>query len=186
MNYPSFGDSIDDTAHFIIGVNKLATRVHYPVVVLPPPLSTSWGLAQFIHLPFNRCEFLLSPLRHDAAFTDFAVTSHTSIPTVAIGNSTQSKRIYNLVRHHDYAAMSAGSGVYSLDGLCPPLESPNQNAFWSSFGIEFSLNGAGFIRQISTFEHMRCFQLSDDITHALLYPANYSLCNSGIPAWTSY
>ena len=76
--------------------------------------------------------------------------------------------------------------MYSLDGLCPPLEAPNQNAFRSSFGIEFNLNDAGFIHQVSPFEHMRCFQLCDDITHALSHPANYSLCDSGIPAWTSF
>ena len=97
VKYPSFGNSIDDRAHFIIDVNKLVTRVHHPVVVPTPPLSTSQGLAHFIHPPFNRHKFSVSPSRHDAAFADFVASSHTPISTVAIGNSTQSKRIYNLV-----------------------------------------------------------------------------------------
>ena len=61
IDYPTFGGDVDDNAHFIISINKLATRVHHPVVVPHPPLNLPRQLADFIHLPFNHREFSLAP-----------------------------------------------------------------------------------------------------------------------------
>ena len=87
-------------------------------------------------------------------------------------------------RHMDEISITAGSGIYDGDGLCPPFSSPNTNMFASTFGIEFVHKSNTFVRPFSTYEYARCFRLDGDLTYALSHAANFSLLHTGVPSRT--
>ena len=95
-----------------------------------------------------------------------------------------SKRIYNLHRQFDNTAITAGSGAYEVDGLCPLFSSTNPNMFAATFGIECETSGTTFVRPISSYEYTKCFRLTNDLTYSLSHPENFGLLTSGIPAKT--
>ena len=69
---------------------------------------------------------------------------------------TVSKTIYNLHRVGDNNSVTAGTGIYSLEGICPPLCSPSQNIFGCVFDIEIDIDECTIIRQFSAFEMVSC------------------------------
>ena len=101
----------------------------------------------------------------------------------------RAKRVCSIYRKSDDTNISAGAGVYDLDGLCPPFFPSNSNAFGSTFGIEFEGEEAGkptqFVRPFSAFEVVSCFRLEENLTHSLSHASNFSLLECGIPSATS-
>ena len=85
----------------------------------------------------------------------------------------------------DDKGISAGSGVYCVSGLCPPFCASNNNAFASTFGIEFEADGSKYVRPISAYEVASCFILDKDVTYSLSHPENFCLVDCGIPRSTS-
>jgi len=139
IDYAAFGDSVCDSALFIIGVNRSSTAIHQAITVPHPPAQSPQVLAEFLYAPFNRQELSVSPSRHDPEFAGFPATATLPIATDASLRTVHAKRIYNIRRTSDTSGITAGSGVYSVDGICPPFSPPNPNLFGSSFGIEFSV-----------------------------------------------
>ena len=139
IDFASFGDSVCDSASFVIGINRSSTAVHQPVVIPHPPVQTPKVISDFVYTPFNRKELSVAPSCYDPEFAGFPATATLPIATDATLRAIHSKRLYNIRRSGDDSGITAGSGVYSVDGICPPFTPLNPNIFGSSFGIEFSI-----------------------------------------------
>ena len=114
------------------------------------------------------------------------MTVSMPIPELDQQRSICSKRIYNLHRCSDGVSITAGYGVYSLDGLCPTFASPNQNMFCNLFGIEFAVGDDNFVRPISPYEFASAFNLGNEMTSHLSHPRNHFLLDCGIPGCSSF
>merc|ERR1712051_149585 len=107
---------------------------------------------------------------------------------VATNTNTKDQRakcIYQLHRPMDDKGISAGSGVFCNSGLCPPFCASNNNAFASTFGIEFDTEEGKYVRPISAYEVASCFRLDRDVTYSLSHPENFCLIDCGLPRSTS-
>ena len=62
--YPDVGDSVADSAAFMLGVHKAATGNHVPIRVAMPPSVCPDPLASFIYKPFNSKEYAVSLARY--------------------------------------------------------------------------------------------------------------------------
>jgi len=142
-------------------------------------------LAAFIHAPFNVVTYATSKGRLEADFSDGGF-SH-SLPGAGSSSDHQYRpiRLYNIHRAMDNRNVEAGSGVYDLDGLCPPLTCPTSNTFCDKFGVEFTVESSTYVRPISPYEFVKCFRLSSDLTYSLSQPANFSLLDCGVPYKTA-
>ena len=82
-----------------------------------------------------------------------------------------------------------GLEVLSVNGLCPAFNAcPNSNIFQTYFGIEFNYEGHSYIRTISSYEFVRCFNFIDQLTYRLSQPPHkfcVDRCDSqnGEPWW---
>ena len=78
------------------------------------------------------------------------------------------------------------SEVLSVDGLCPAFNAcPNSNIFQTYFGIEFNYEGHSYIRAISSYEFVRCFNFIDQLTYRLSQPPHKFCVDTAMPARTS-
>ncbi len=96
-----------------------------------------------------------------------------------------------LVRYHLHcpntnALVILGSEVISIDGLCPVFNvSPNPNIFQNYFGIEFHHKDHGYVRAISSYEFIQCFEFIDRITYCLSHPTYKFALDAVMPSRTS-
>ena len=81
--------------------------------------------------------------------------------------------------------LTAGSGVYDTDCICPPFAPDNTHLFANTFGIEFDDGSDCLVWHVSAFEFVLDFGLDKEIIYSLSHPANFSLVDSGIPQRTS-
>jgi hypothetical protein len=130
---------------------------------------------------------------NDASFNNHAVNgsslpplsatipSHSQLASVPTGV----KVLYYLHRP-DHPSSLIGSGVISMDGLCPPFV-PNKtpNLFGHHYGIEFFHDGHTYFRPISPFEFVSCHQLGAEITYKLSHPSNTFCLDAAVPGLTS-
>jgi hypothetical protein len=59
------------------------------------------------------------------------------------------------------------------------------NVFGRLFGIEFKADDDTFVRLLSLFKFVRCFNLTDNLTYKLSHTSNESFNHAAIPAFTS-
>lgn len=59
------------------------------------------------------------------------------------------------------------------------------NVFGRLFGIEFKADDDTFVRPLSLFEFVCCFNLTDDLTYKLSHTSSESFNDAAIPAFTS-
>ena len=85
----------------------------------------------------------------------------------------------------DNNEITAGSGVYNTDCLCPTFGPDNPNLFSNTFGIEFEDDNDHLVWPMSAFEFVSAFGLDKEMTYSLSHPANFSLMDSGVPQRTS-
>ena len=138
--YPNFWDSIADSSMFIIGIQRTYSYNRVIVVCLTPPDISGRTLGEFVYLPFNKHEVSVSPARTDGGFRDSYMVGSNPYSEAAAKRHTVSKRIYNLHRVIDNHSVIAGTSVYFLEGICPPLCLLDQNIFGCVFGIEFEVD----------------------------------------------
>jgi hypothetical protein len=128
----------------------------------------------------------ISLARDDADFNK--QDSRLKVSTPKLGKNTTSGPIikYYIHRPDSDDTLSVGSEVLSIDGLCPAFNAcPNSNIFQTYFGIEFIHEGHTYIRAISSFEFVCCFNFIDQLTYRLSQPP-YKFCvDSAMPACTS-
>ena len=107
--------------------------------------------------------------------------SSDPVPEPTPTHISRAQRSYNLNRPLDNPEITAGSGVYSTDGLCPTFAPNNPNLFSNTFGIEFDLDTEWLVRALSAYEFVSAFGLDKEITYSLSHPTNFLLTDSGIP-----
>jgi hypothetical protein len=96
--YPNFGDSVADSAMFIIGVQRACSSSKAPIVCPTPPAVAGKKLGDFAYLPFNLREMCVSPASTDASFSQSGMVASDPCSEAAAKGRTVSKRIYNLHR----------------------------------------------------------------------------------------
>ena len=168
-----------------MGVHKDYRKCITPAMAPVPPTIPPKPLVNYIYQPFNKREFATSPSRDHDTFKQSGMIASDPLPSgqhTAIG---QSIPLYNLHRLSDNISVTAGSTVYSTDGLCPAHPSANNNLFGLTFGIEFACDTETLVRQYSTFEFASAYQLYRDMTYEHSHPANFPLLACGVPAHTS-
>lgn len=185
LYYPDFGDSIADSSTFLFGVHRSTSESRAAVQLPTPPAAEPKKLADFVYPPFNQLPMCVSPARTETGFADQQL--HASDPIVAETHlrTSRARRIYNLHRPGDNASITAGAGVYSLDGLCPPFSSPNANIFGSTFGIEVSVGDSQMVRPISSYEVASTYRLDRNLTYKIAHPDNFLLIDCGVPGRVS-
>ena len=187
--FPDYGDSIASYTFVVFGVHKSSDTVVEPIALRPPPQITPAPLASFLWRPFNSREMAVSFARDDILFDREPLRVCVSNPIPLPGPVTYQHKaecLYYLHRLTDDAALAAGSGVYSVDHLCPPFyASDSTNLFTNYFGIEFPDDGNRLVRPISPFEFTSCFNLLDAFTYRLSQPEFKMYGDAGIPSSTS-
>ena len=187
--YYDFGDSIDGSSRFILGVHSHTQRNATKLFVPAPPHCVPLKLADFIYTDFNRPEYVVAYGQSAPAFSTEANSFRADEPIQL--PSQQSTCLYNLVKKTDHSGFTNGCGVYSLSGIGPPLHPNNKNVFGRLFGIEFSYAFQAHqppmtvVRPISNFEYACLFCLPPEITTKMSEPQCLPLLDGGIPALTS-
>ena len=64
----------------------------------------------------------------------------------------------NLIQKKQSIPTLAGTHIYNVDNLAPPLDPVNFNVFGRLFGVSFITDDVTYIRSISPFEYVRCYQ----------------------------
>ena len=73
-----------------------------------------------------------------------------------------------------------------MDNLAPPLDPVNFNVFGRLFGVSFIADDVSYIRSISPFEYVRCYQLDDNLTKIISEEKQYlDLLHNGVPGFSS-
>ena len=137
-NFPEFGDSIDSSATFMLGIHSNTQQV--PVAIrfqLPPPV-TPLNIDSFLVGYFNKAPWVVSWAKDSPLFTDDTNHFRAVVPT-QVGKNF-SLCLYHLAKNNDNSNIMCGTGVCHTDGLAPPLAEKNNNVFHRSFGI--LLNGS--------------------------------------------
>jgi hypothetical protein len=187
--FADYGDSIDDRAHIILGVHSLCDSNVKPMHLPIPPSTTIAPLGSFLwEEPFNCRTYAVSLSRHSSNFGKESegfgdlVASEPKQPIDPNSNAS-SRVLYCLHQRDADTSIHHGSAVYSLNHLCPRYDaSSSGNIFKQLFGIEFRCDDDVFVRPISPFEFVRCFDLRDDITYKLSQPTYHPLLSGAIPS----
>ena len=194
ISYAAYGDSVAGTCRLIVGVHSNTERDCTSLEFKMPPTHLSRRLGHYLWAPFNRPKMAVSYSMNDASFNNHAVNdsglpplsatilSHSQLASVPTGV----KVLYSL-HQPDHPFSLIGSGVISMDGLCPPFvpdETPN--LFGHHYGIEFFHDGHTYVRPISPFEFVSCHQLGDEITYKLSHPSNTFCLDAAVPGLTSH
>ena len=182
--FPDIGDCVDDRDTFGIGVHRLSMPKCEPIACPTPPCSDA-KIADFLYKPFDKEELSVCPGKDSPIFQSTGFTSLKPLVQAAPSRRQSVVCLYNVHRVSDDPSVSAGTGVFSVDGLCPPLDHPSCNIFDRSFGIEFQTPQRSFVQGILHFEYASCFQIERNIRHGLSHPTNFTLLDCGVPASTS-
>ena len=93
----------------------------------------------------------------------------------------RAKRSYSSHWPLDNKELTAGSGVYDTDCICPPSAPDNTNLFANTFGIEFDDGSDSLVWPVSAFGFVSAFGLDREIIYSLYHPANFSHIDSNNP-----
>ena len=163
VNFPDFGDCISDRAKLLLGFCKSSSHNHRLIQSPTPPPRSDNNIAYFLYSLFSCPELCVSPIKTDRTFRSSGLTYFELLAKVSPCGASRSKRIYNVHHQNDSHDVKADTGIYSLDGLCPPYWPPNYDMFGSTFGIETAFYSEEFIRQFLPYEMVSCFQMTTDI-----------------------
>ena len=146
------GDSVADHSTMFVGVHKGCGEVTKPIKIAFAPLTAPRPMASFLYPPFNKRTHAVSLSRHHMDFGNSGCTASVATVSATPTNLHRAKRIYQLHRHGDNTDISAGAGIYDVDGLCPPFCAPDSNLFASTFGVEFTQDSHALVRPISPYD----------------------------------
>ena len=94
--------------------------------------------------------------------------------------------LYYLHRPDHNPSLVIGTGVFSVDGLCPPFApDKNPNLFGHHCGIEFFRDDHTYVWPISLLEFVSCHKLGNEITYKLLHPSNTFCQDAAVSDLTS-
>ena len=184
--YPDLGDTIAGSCRLIIAIHSSCTSTVNPLLLKRPPSVPTRPLGEFIWEPFNRPEHAISLARDDADFNKQDSRLKISNPKLAQNTDRSVIIKYSIHRPDSDDTVLVGSEVLSVDGLCPAFNAcPNSNIFQTYFGIEFNYEGHSYIRTISSYEFVRCFNFIDQLTYRLSQPPHKFCVDAAMPARTS-
>jgi hypothetical protein len=162
FHFPSFNDSIDDSALFLIAINsnQVGPQFHHKIIIQTPPQTQDVNLRHHILEEYNleRYAFLECPeLIEEPLVND---TFQLSPTKAAETHNRQKARITHYLRYTLNTSSSIiGTKICDTNYPCIPLEDNNINPFKNLFGIRFQDNNKTWIRSISHFELASCFGL---------------------------
>jgi hypothetical protein len=188
--FPDFGDSVAGSCRVLVGVHTETDSAVEPILIPAPPPRSPTPLSRYLWAPFNKLQYAVSFSPSSDKFND--VDSFTQMSkSVPKPGDTPSHDHHPHIEYCLHAkdadpSIQYGSEVMSVHHLCPPFNSVrNQNLFNHHFGIEFSIDDEKYVRAISPFEFVRCFNLPDDLTYKLSHESNRFCMDGAIPSFTS-
>jgi hypothetical protein len=186
IDFPTFGDSIDDRCSVIMGVHRSTQANVAPLLVVTPPSSPPKAISDFVFDKFNESCYAVSFSRK---YIDQHPTGNLkivdSMPTPPPRSSRHSRRLYDLVPSVDIVHTTLGTGVYDTNYLLPPLSKANDSIFGQLFGIEFDTLETTLVRPISPYEMVRGFGFPDTAAQKLALRSNLHLLTGAIPILSS-
>jgi hypothetical protein len=168
--YPEIGDSIVNSCRIIIAIHSSSAPVVEPIVLKTPPAVQPRLIASYLWEPFNWLEHSLCFGCDDSDFNkDEASRMMVSTPKPAeAGGTTPTTILYHLHCADADATILASSSVLLQSSLCPPFKAcPTRNLFQQFFRIKFHFDSHTYVRTISTFEFVCCFNLVENIQYHL-------------------
>ena len=108
-------------------------------------------------------------LRTWLRFVTSGLISSNPLGEVSHLGKTRSKQLYNVHRQQDSHDITPGTGVYLLDGICPPYGPQNYNNFGSAFGIKTDFSNKEFIEQFLRYEMVSCFMMSNNMSFTVAH-----------------
>ncbi|KAL3787769.1 LOW QUALITY PROTEIN: hypothetical protein HJC23_009820, partial [Cyclotella cryptica] len=186
LQFPTFGDSIDDTATALLGVHRSTQSSVDALYINTPPQARCRTIHDLIHTPFNESTYAVSFARShmNRMSANDTLVAIDPVPVPPPTSRYHSTRLYNLLPVKCEHDTTIGAGVFDTSHLFPPLDPQNDNLFGQSFGIEFDCMDARLVRPISPYEFAKGFGYSDQLTRKLAERSYYLLLD-GIPALTS-
>ena len=193
VHYPNYGDSVCDRCTVITGFHDSTASTVAAMNAPTPPNTYPKPLSHFLWAPFDRRDMAMSYGKDDELFNKDRLTDNEELLRVVEPKPADSSATGRFIRILYFLQLREsgpptldGSSVLSTEGLCPPLGSDgNSNLFGRLFGIQFHAEGHTYVRALSSFEFVRSFRLSDDLTYRLSHPTNLATMDAAIPGMTS-
>jgi hypothetical protein len=182
------GDSIANSCTIITAIHFSLAHVVEPLELKTPPAVTPWPIAANIWEPFNRPKHSVCYACEDTNFNKDKANQMVILAPKPAESAVLPHVVikYNLHCVGDNMNILAGSAVLLTIGLCTPLEAcPNQNLFQHFFGIKFHHHGHTYVRAISTFEFVCCFNLIESNQYRLSHEHHKHNLDAPVPAKTS-
>jgi hypothetical protein len=190
LYYPDFGDSVAGSSRVIIGVHQETDSSVAPLHLPTPPPPNPAPISRYLWKPFNKLEYAISYAPSSDKFNDVDSFTHmTKSEPKSAETSLHTHHPATLYCLHNDGldvSIQSGAAVQSIHHISPPFNSVrNDNLFHHHFGIEFDFENETYVRPISPFEFVRCFNLPDDLTYKLSHQSNQFCLDGAIPAFTS-
>ncbi len=184
--YPDLGDTIADSCHLIIAIHSSCASTATPQLLKRPSSVPICPLVEFIWEPFNWPEHGISLAHDDADFDKQDLQLKVSTHKLTTSKDSGIIIKYSIHRPDSNNTVIVGSEVISVDGLCQAFNAcQNSNIFQNYFGLEFHYDGHSYIRAISSYEFVHCFNFINQLTYRLSQPP-YKFCiDAAMPACTS-
>ncbi|KAL3802962.1 hypothetical protein HJC23_011585, partial [Cyclotella cryptica] len=184
LQFPTFGDSIDDTATALLGVHRSTQSSVDALYINTPPQARCRTIHDLIHTPFNESHYAVSFARShmNRMSANDTLVAIDPVPVPPPTSRYHSTRLYNLLPVKCEHDTTIGAGVFDTSHLFPPLDPQNDNLFGQSFGIEFDCMDA---TTCQAHFSIRGFGYSDQLTRKLAERSYFHLLLDGIPALTS-
>jgi hypothetical protein len=183
--YPDLGDTIAGSCHLIIAIHSSCASTVNPLLLKWPPSVPTRPIGEFIWEPFNRPEYAISLAHNDADFDK--QDKQLKVSTLKLTQNNDKSIIkYSIHRPDSNDTVLVGLEVVSVNGLFPAFNAcPNLNIFQTYFGLKFNHDSHSYIRAISSYEFVCCFNFINQLTYRLSQPP-YKFCvDAAMPAHTS-
>jgi hypothetical protein len=184
--YTDLGNTIAGSCCLIIAIHSSCALMVTPLLLKWPPLVPIRPIGEFIWEPFNWPEHAILLACNDADFDKQDLQLKVSTHKLTTNKDSGIIIKYSIHQPDSDNTVIVGSEVISIDGLCPAFNAcPNSNIFQTYFGLEFHYNGHSYIRAISSYKFICCFNFIDQLTYWLSQPP-YKFCvDAAMPACTS-
>jgi hypothetical protein len=183
--YPDLSNFIAGSCYLIIAIHSYSASMVNLLLLKRPPLVLTHPIGKFIWEPFNRPKHAILFARNDTNFDK--QDTGLKVSTLKLTPNTDRGVIitYHIHCPDSDDTVLAGSEVVSVNGLYPAFNAcPNLNIFQTYFGLKFNHDSHSYIRAISSYKFICCFNSIYQLTYRLSQPP-YKFCiDAAIPACT--
>ena len=124
-----------------------------------PPINYVASFSSFIYKPFNHPDLAICTSRFNTSFETSCIIASDPVPSPTPTHAICALCPSSLHWHLNIKELTAGSGIYDTDCICPPFAPDNPNLFATTFGIEFNAGSNCLVRPVSAFEFVSAFGL---------------------------